>query len=441
MSLLEGAVRYNGACLRNDAIGVPRCLPLPAPGFSSGHGLLWVAREAGRLFQRQQSSRGDSDHGVVARYLLNGSVHRELYPAGQARENSFEEFKKRLLGTYAPEELTGQLTSGSTPCIKARAKPSNNTPKRWQRAGVSERDLVARGITSKQAYMVMRLQEPSTLAEARKLVKSAITHLQPKTGEGRSDPVHRQLDTRGEEDFPEAGKAGADGCSTRRKKRRLLLSGGLGYLRHNCPHERCRTQRLPTGTQSGGPGTRRVLSMAGLQADEPCVNDHLRRRALGEGDGGDTACGWSTNVHQQSGGGAVATGPLEGTCVSDGGVLGTNFFDSLVRTVDWQTQEMTMMDGSKVRIEHDPTWAGQPSIGCAVVAKPQGVGFDAEAGADGPDDWTRTQVDGAECSAQSRRVLRSILWKCGKAILRGDADLGRTSLVKHRIETRGAQPM
>ncbi|KRZ49701.1 Transposon Ty3-G Gag-Pol polyprotein [Trichinella nativa] len=38
-------------------------------------------------------------------------------------------------------------------------------------------------------------------------------------------------------------------------------------------------------------------------------------------------------------------------------------------------------------------------------------------------------------------VLRSILWKCGKVISRGDAYLGRTSLVKHRIETGGAQPV
>ncbi|KRX37052.1 Transposon Ty3-G Gag-Pol polyprotein [Trichinella murrelli] len=191
-----------------------------------------------------------------------------------------------------------------------------------RRAGVSERDLLARGITSKQAYMAMRLQEPSTLAEAWKL--------------------------------------------------------------------------------SGRPGTRRVLSMAGLQADETsCVNDHLRRRALGEGDGDDTACGWSSNVHQRSGGGAVATGPLEGRVpvmvvrnlvIPD--VLGTNFFDSFVRTVDWQTQEITMMDGSK------------------------GVGFDEGAGADGPDDWTRARVDRAD-----------------------EADLGRTNYVQHRIETGGAHLM
>ncbi|KRX34749.1 hypothetical protein T05_3654 [Trichinella murrelli] len=37
-------------------------------------------------------------HGMIARYLLSDIVRRELYPTGQTRENSFEEFKKRLLG-------------------------------------------------------------------------------------------------------------------------------------------------------------------------------------------------------------------------------------------------------------------------------------------------------------------------------------------------------
>ncbi|KRX74080.1 hypothetical protein T06_5596 [Trichinella sp. T6] len=61
-------------------------------------------------------------------------------------------------------------------------------------------------------------------------------------------------------------------------------------------------------------------------------------------------------------------------------VLGTNFCDWFVRTVDWQTREITMTDGSKVRIEHDPSRAGQPSIGCAVGAKPWSVASDSGAG-------------------------------------------------------------
>ncbi|KRX83645.1 RNA-directed DNA polymerase -like protein [Trichinella sp. T6] len=248
-----------------------------------------------------------------------------------------------------------------------------------RRAGVSERDLLARGITSKQAYMAMLLQEPSTLAEAWKLVSKVMRA-------GEDFHQGRQLHTSNPK--PEKAEATQSIDNLIREMRKISLK-----LEKQEP------------TASGRPGTRRVLSMAGLQADETsCVNDHLRRRALGEGDGDDTACGWSTNAHQRSGGGAVATGPLEGRVpvmvvrnlvIPD--VLGTNFFDYFVRTVDWQTQEITMMDGSK------------------------GVGFDEGAGADGPDDWTRARVDRAECSART--------------------DLGRTSYVQHRIETGGAQLM
>ncbi|KRX37856.1 Retrovirus-related Pol polyprotein from transposon 17.6 [Trichinella murrelli] len=102
---------------------------------------------------------------------------------------------------------------------------------------------------------------------------------------------------------------------------------------------------------------------------------------------------------------------------------------------------MTLYDVSNVRIEQDPYRAGQPSIGCEVVAKPQSVGSDVDAGVDVSEDAIRALTEGAECSALSNRAQHSILRKCGKAISRGEADLGRTSLVKHLIETGGAQPV
>ncbi|KRY40117.1 U6 snRNA-associated Sm-like protein LSm6 [Trichinella spiralis] len=122
-----------------------------------------------------------SDHGVVARYLLSDSVRRELYPAGQAKEISFEEFKKRLLGTYGPEESTGQLIERFHALHQREGQTieqyAQEVAEVGRRAGVSERDLVARfagGITSKQAYMAMWLQEPPTFAEARKLVSKVM---------------------------------------------------------------------------------------------------------------------------------------------------------------------------------------------------------------------------------------------------------------------------
>ncbi|KRY10003.1 hypothetical protein T12_10779, partial [Trichinella patagoniensis] len=92
------------------------------------------------------------------------------------------------------------------------------------------------------------------------------------------------------------------------------------------------------------------------------------------------------------------------------GVLGTNFFDSFVRTVDWQNREITMTDGSKVWIEHDPAQAGQPGIGCAVMAKPLGVGSDAGTGADGPEG---RQIFDRSCSSCFQRLHCSFT-SCGK---------------------------
>ncbi|KRX58867.1 hypothetical protein T09_14532 [Trichinella sp. T9] len=49
------------------------------------------------------------DYGAVGRYLLTDPVRRELYPAGQATDDSFEELKERLLNTYSLEESPGML--------------------------------------------------------------------------------------------------------------------------------------------------------------------------------------------------------------------------------------------------------------------------------------------------------------------------------------------
>ncbi|KAL1239545.1 Pyruvate kinase [Trichinella pseudospiralis] len=111
----------------------------------------------------------------------SNSVRRELYPAGQARENSFEEFKTRLLSTNGPGLSTGQLTERFHALHQREGQTNEQYAQEvaevGRRAGVSERDLVARfarGITSKQAYLAMRLQEPQTLAEARKLVSKVV---------------------------------------------------------------------------------------------------------------------------------------------------------------------------------------------------------------------------------------------------------------------------
>ncbi|KRZ73877.1 Transposon Ty3-G Gag-Pol polyprotein [Trichinella papuae] len=130
------------------------------------------------------------------------------------------------------------------------------------------------------------------------------------------------------------------------------------------------------------------------------------------------------------------------------GILGTNFFDRYVKVIDWQSREMTVTDGSRIRIAHEPAQATRHSIGCArITASPREVPLEETVG-EGPETdngeleaCERALVDRAECSARNRRVLRSILRRYRKAISYGEADLRGTNLVQHRIETGGAQLM
>ncbi|KRY30401.1 hypothetical protein T01_6194 [Trichinella spiralis] len=102
-----------------------------------------------------------SDHGMAARYLLSDSVHRELYPEGQTRGDSFEEFKKRLLDAYGPEESTGQLIERFHALHQREGKTieqyAQEVAEVGRRVGVTERDL-----------------EPATLTEARRLVSKVM---------------------------------------------------------------------------------------------------------------------------------------------------------------------------------------------------------------------------------------------------------------------------
>ncbi|KRZ41715.1 Retrovirus-related Pol polyprotein from transposon [Trichinella pseudospiralis] len=100
-------------------------------------------------------------------------------------------------------------------------------------------------------------------------------------------------------------------------------------------------------------------------------------------------------------------------------ILGTNFVDQYVKLIDWQDGEMTMTDGSKVRIVHKPAQATRPGIEYAwTTASPRGVPGEATEGErpenDGGELGTceRVLLDGAECSAQTphrdRRAPRCV---------------------------------
>ncbi|KRY08491.1 Retrovirus-related Pol polyprotein from transposon 17.6 [Trichinella patagoniensis] len=209
-------------------------------------------------------------------------------------------------------------------------------------------------------------------------------HYRSSETEHRSCLVHRQLDTRGEEAFPKAGKAGADGRTTRRDKRRLFQLRWLGPPPTGLPHKRCRTQRQPTGTQSGGPGNRRVLAMAGLQADDtPRVNGKVKgtRESLLLHTMAVVSVIPESLWHIASGEeplksdkGTILHVDGRRMCISGVGMvplqlgrwrrracdsseehsrprnLGYDFFRPVA---DWQAQSMTMTDGSKIKMKRE----------------------------------------------------------------------------------------
>ncbi|KRZ67383.1 Retrovirus-related Pol polyprotein from transposon 17.6 [Trichinella papuae] len=85
------------------------------------------------------------DYGAVGRYLLTDPVRRELYPPGQATDDSFEELKERLLNAYGLEESLAMLTDRFH-ALRQREGQSiqqfaQEVAELGRRAGVSERDL------------------------------------------------------------------------------------------------------------------------------------------------------------------------------------------------------------------------------------------------------------------------------------------------------------
>ncbi|KRZ79957.1 hypothetical protein T10_3024, partial [Trichinella papuae] len=435
-----------------------------------------------------------SNYGVVGRYLLSDPVRRVLYPVGQARDSSFEELKIRLLNAYGLEESPVRLIERFQ-ALRQREGQSiqqyaQEVAELGRRAGVSERDLMARfvgGIASREVYRAIRLQEPLTLAEARKLAIRIIQveedfqeRQQPRAGITKPEKAEaaQSIDALIREMGNLARKVEQLERTSARPARTAagcFHCGSLDHLRRDCPQLRARTR--PAGAQRSGSTDRRLLAMTESQAGcSPLVAGKLNglripllldsgavvsvvsestwrsatkgqplRIAEGSillGDGRKMCiCGLGVMPLQLgSWSGRVPVVVVKSLVVP--GILGTNFFDLFVKVVDWQARRMTMTDGSKVEIKREAAPNKRLGIGCALVT-PNSWEAGAEKTTEGKPDtgdgdleeWGRSLVDGAECSPRGKRAFSGVLRRCGKAISRSEADLRRTNLIQHQIET------
>ncbi|KRY47148.1 Retrovirus-related Pol polyprotein from transposon 17.6 [Trichinella britovi] len=363
-----------------------------------------------------------------------------------------------------------------------------------RRAGKSESELIARficGVASKEVYRELRLREPTTLVKARQLAEN-VAELETEVGGSRqrttenadagNDNLAQVVETLTRR-FDQL-QTTLERSNSRRSARRgteCFRCGEQGHFLRDCPQRQTGTR--PARALNNGNGDRRLLAMTALQAGHaPSVTGKLNgleisllldsgavvsvvplsiwHKSTGRepleaaggsillGDGRRVRlCGQGTLTLQVgSWRGRLHVVVVESLVVS--GILGTNFLDQYVKLIDWQSGEMTMTDGSRVRIIHEPAQATRPGIGCAwITASPREVSREETAG-ERPENnngdlraCERALVDRAECSEQNRRTLRSLLRRYGKAISCGEGDLGRTSLVQHRIETGGAQPV
>ncbi|KRX71866.1 hypothetical protein T06_16919 [Trichinella sp. T6] len=192
-----------------------------------------------------------------------------LKGAATAWNCSLQELKRHLLDAYSQCESPIGLEMRSSDLRQRKDQPVRDFASKVDEVGCkadkSESELIGSfilSLASKELHRELCLREQATFTEARQLAERGTA-----IEEGQRRAV----------DDSASGNGGLD-KTVKALARRMdkLECGSLGHLRGDCPHKRRRTQRQPTGTQSGGPGNRRVLTMARLKAgDTPHINGKL----------------------------------------------------------------------------------------------------------------------------------------------------------------------
>ncbi|KRY26178.1 hypothetical protein T01_9729, partial [Trichinella spiralis] len=322
-----------------------------------------------------------SQQAASTRLSVNIAVRRELFSPGSPRHISWNELKRRFLDIYG----------------------------HGRRDGKSEKELVARficGVASKEVHRELRLREPTILVKAHQLAENA-AELETEVGESQQRTTENA--DAGNDNLAQAVEAltrrfdqlqtTLERSNSRRPARRAtecFRCGEQGHFLRDCPQLRTRTR--PARALNNGNRDLRLLAMTELQAGHaPSVAVPL-------------------SIWYKSAGGEPLEAAGGSILLSDGRRVRLCGQGTLpLQLIDWQAGEMTMTDGSRVRITHEPAPATRPGIGCAwITASPQEVPREETVG-EGPETNSgeleaceRALVDRAECSAQNRRVLRSL---------------------------------
>ncbi|KRX54571.1 hypothetical protein T09_12742 [Trichinella sp. T9] len=306
-----------------------------------------------------------TDYGAIGRYVLTDPMRCELYPAGQATDDSFEELKERLLNAYGLEESPGMLIDEAR--TNAKASPSSNSPRRWQSwdAGPAYQNAILWHVSAVEGEFQERQQPRAGIAKPEKTEMAQQIDAMIREMGNLAKKVE-QL----ERTTPRPSRT-APGC---------FRCGSLDHLRRDCPQLRTRTR--PALAPNNGNGDRQAAGGSIL------LSDGRRVRLCGQGTLPLQVVRWRGRIH-------VAV--VESLVVP--GILGTNFLDQYVELIDWQAGKMTMTDGSRVRIIHEPAPATRRGIGCAwITASPREVPLEETVG-EGP------ETDSGELEACERALV------------------------------------